>query len=300
MPAPDPQAAAPGQAKKSEQADAKAKAKAKRSATPAERQPAAKPAKATPTPAQKSEPKSARRSEQPSGSRGRSAEAHHHVIICHRTGSASNPYVVINIPWTAWTEAHSPHTGSHPDLDGRSDIMLKDPASRPGSKDGFTKASCGTPAPPPRAPVDGCPNLEGMQATVPAGMVKDAHGNCVAHAASVKSVTTTTAITVQQLETKSHSAAVKTAESSKAAARVTTETKAPVADVLRESTPAKKAANEQAGSGVLGAVASAPEAVAQTATSGTLPFTGLPLWVLALFGGSLIAAGLAVRRAARR
>ena len=29
--------------------------------------------------------------------------------------------------------------------------------------------------------------------------------------------------------------------------------------------------------GVLGAVASAPKAVAQTATSGTLPFTGLPL-----------------------
>ncbi len=77
-------------------------------------------------------------------SKGQSALAHHHVIVCHRTGSDSNPYVVINIPLTAWTNAHSPETGSHPVLNGRHDILLKDPASRPGSKDGFTKASCGS------------------------------------------------------------------------------------------------------------------------------------------------------------
>jgi hypothetical protein len=64
------------------------------------------------------------------------------VIICHRTGSDSNPYVVINIPWTAWSEAHSPDTGSHPTLNGRDDIMLQDPASGPGAKDGFTKEDC--------------------------------------------------------------------------------------------------------------------------------------------------------------
>jgi hypothetical protein len=73
-----------------------------------------------------------------SSGHGRSDEAHHHVIICHRTGSDSNPYVVINIPLTAW---HGGHT-THPDLNGRSDILLKDPASRPGSKDGFTKDDC--------------------------------------------------------------------------------------------------------------------------------------------------------------
>ena len=113
---------------------------------------------------------------------GRSDEAHHHVIICHRTGSASNPYVVINIAFTAWTEAHSPATGSHPALDGRTDILLKDPASGPGSKDGFTKAACGGTTPPPPPPpheTDVCPNIAGVQATVPAGMVLDAHGNCV-------------------------------------------------------------------------------------------------------------------------
>ena len=65
------------------------------------------------------------------------------MIICHRTGSLSNPYVVINIPYTAWLHAHSDTTGSHPDLNGNHDKLLKDPASRPGSKDGFTKGACG-------------------------------------------------------------------------------------------------------------------------------------------------------------
>jgi hypothetical protein len=74
---------------------------------------------------------------------GSSNDAHHHVIVCHRTGSASNPYVVLNIPWTAWSEAHDPDSGhAHPPLDGRVDLLLKDPASRPGSKDGFTAADC--------------------------------------------------------------------------------------------------------------------------------------------------------------
>ena len=73
-----------------------------------------------------------------SSGQGRSDEAHHHVIICHRTGSDSNPYVVINIPLTAW---HGGHT-THPIRNERKDILLKDPASRPGSKDGFTKEDC--------------------------------------------------------------------------------------------------------------------------------------------------------------
>lgn len=69
-------------------------------------------------------------------SRGRSAEAQHHVIICHRTGSATNPYVVINISVRGWLHGHR----THPPLDGRSDILLKDPA-RPGEKLGA--AACG-------------------------------------------------------------------------------------------------------------------------------------------------------------
>jgi hypothetical protein len=74
---------------------------------------------------------------------GSSNDAHHHVIVCHRTGSASNPYVVLNIPWTAWSEAHDPGSDhAHPPLEGRVDILLEAPASRPGARDGFTAADC--------------------------------------------------------------------------------------------------------------------------------------------------------------
>jgi hypothetical protein len=78
------------------------------------------------------------------------------VVICHRTGSEPNPYVVINIPWTAWTEAHDPASShAHPPLNGRVDIMLEDPASAPGAKDGFTADDCVTTGGPTGAPPSG-------------------------------------------------------------------------------------------------------------------------------------------------
>jgi hypothetical protein len=55
--------------------------------------------------------------------------AHVHVIICHRTGSLSHPYVVINISKSAWLEGHA----THPSLNGNDDILLKEGAS-PGEK----------------------------------------------------------------------------------------------------------------------------------------------------------------------
>jgi hypothetical protein len=86
----------------------------------------------------------------------RANEARHHVIVCHRTGSGSNPYVVLNIPWSAWSGAHDPSSShAHPPLQGRVDILLEDPASGPGAKDGFTRGSCSatvTVTPPPALP----------------------------------------------------------------------------------------------------------------------------------------------------
>jgi hypothetical protein len=91
-----------------------------------------------PKPAQPAQPANAAKPAQPpkpakaakpAPSSGKSHEAQHHVIICHRTGSTKNPYVVINVSVRAWLRGHQ----THPMLDGRVDHLLKDPA-KPGEK----------------------------------------------------------------------------------------------------------------------------------------------------------------------
>lgn len=329
-PAPAPQAAK-GQAKKAENA----KAKAPKQATP---KPAAAPGQAKKAEKQ-AEHKPAKAA---SPAQGRSAEAHHHVIVCHRTGSASNPYVVINIPLTAWSEAHSPDTGSHPDLSGRHDILLKDPASGPGTKDGFTKADCGAPAAPApavapattRQETGECPTTTTERVLVgvwhATGAVKDGQRKFVFISPSEKSahfdkheddvpvyeeraVTTSGERCEPVVVQTSAPPAVPPAEQPQpivptpagqtpapgTVGVLPAVAPAPAGEVLGAVSPTQTpAADEQPAGGVLGAVASAPAAIARTATSGNLPFTGLPLWLAALVGAGLLTAGLALRRSA--
>jgi hypothetical protein len=157
----------PGQAKKGTNgqgnghaANAQAKGKAKQGGAPVSRgnssHPAhpSHPAKLKPSHPAKLKPSHAVRSPQParpvapsrkpafaaSKGRGHEKTAHHKVLICHRTGSATNPYVVINVSINGWLNGHS----KHPSLDGRSDILLKDPAA-PGEKadPALVAARCG-------------------------------------------------------------------------------------------------------------------------------------------------------------
>jgi hypothetical protein len=76
---------------------------------------------------------------------GNSSVAHIHVILCHRTGSTKNPYVVINISKSAWLHGHT----THPALNGHDDILLKEGAA-PGEK--MPRSACGQQREEPTAP----------------------------------------------------------------------------------------------------------------------------------------------------
>lgn len=63
------------------------------------------------------------------------------VTFCHRTGSETNPYVVITTDDDAWNRAHSNVTGSHPTLNGNDDFIVPE---------GTTKDQCDAKNPPPK------------------------------------------------------------------------------------------------------------------------------------------------------
>lgn len=339
--APAPQAAQ-GQEKKAENAEQQAAKKAapKPAAKPAPIQ-AAKPATA-PGQAKKAEKQAEHKpAKAASESKGQSANAQHHVIVCHATGSTSNPYVVINIPLTAWNGGHSRH----------GDKLLKDPASRPGSKDGFDKAACGTPGPSSTQPqpsqtassVTGCPASTTTTERVLVGVkhytgavkngqrkfvvirpsLKSAHLNgkhaddepiyetrTVTRTASGENCATVTSTSNTSNTSDSSSSTQSSSQNSQSTASSVAGAQAPAGGVAGAVSPEQSAAGGVAGmvspivkkpkskpaGGVLGAIASAPRAIAEIAASGTLPFTGLSLWMAALIGAALLLAGLTLRR----
>jgi hypothetical protein len=161
---------------------------------------------------------------------------------------------------------------------------------------------------------DVCPNIAGVQGTVPAGMVKDAHGNCVTAAVAghtdlclnIAGVQTSVPVGMVRdahgncaAAATGHVAGSPQTPSPPHAAPVTGTGTAAELDAVTPSRGAEQTEDEQE-SGVLGATASAPQdSIAETATRGTLPFTGVPLWIVALMGAALLLGGFALRRTAQ-
>ena len=102
---------------------------------------------------------------------------HVDVLVCHNTGSSSNPYTDITVAVQSVDDANGLNGhGDHGDDIWESFVF--DGVTYPGQGDAsiFTEGTCDI-APPP--PTDVCPNLDGVQEEVPEGMVIDEEGNCV-------------------------------------------------------------------------------------------------------------------------
>lgn len=351
---------APGQEQKAEvqaqievrveakaEAAAEAKAESKGQQKKAEQQEAREEKKAEKAVAKAAKPDQAKAAKS-DGPHGQSALAHHHVIVCHRTGSDSNPYVVINIPMTAWLHAHAP--GGHPQLNGRDDILLKDPASRPGSKDGFSKSDCesraggatttGTTTGTTTTNAVACPGTTQTVTEQVGGYVmhktgseknpyviirpseSSAHydrskhpddiivagqtitktiqvaGDCSQTGGQTTTTTATTAAGGGGGTTTVSLAAQTTAQGQPASPGGSSPEASGVAGAVSPAQAGQAGQAAQPAGGVLGETAQAAQALGKTAASGTLPFTGIPLWVAALIGAALLAAGLTLRRSA--
>ena len=100
-------------------------------------------------------------------------ESDHKHTICHATGSESNPYVVITPSVSGVYHGHIAHQHSEDIIPpftykGKTYSQNWDAAGQTIYANGCR-----------RPPVDVCPNIAGVQTSVPSGMIKDASGNCV-------------------------------------------------------------------------------------------------------------------------
>jgi len=185
------------------------------------------------------------------------------VYVCHATGSATNPYVLIRISLNGWLSGHARHQ------DGR-DILLGD---KPGPcPTASTQSAAATTA----------PTTTGVTTTTAA-------------------TTTTTAATTTTTAAATTTTTSSTTTTTKAAASLRSSTSTPPppsgsGGVLGASKTLHAPSAHHAPGGVLGVA----KTLGTSATSGTLPFTGLRLWIFGVIALGLIGAGLAMRLVAGR
>jgi hypothetical protein len=187
-----------------------------------------------------------------------SSTAGEKVLVCHRTGSAKNPFVVISISINGWNNGHSKHAG---------DILLGPSTPGPHSHDAS------------RCVTGGTTSTTTTSTTTP---------STTSTTTTPSTTTTSTTSTTQSTTTTTSTSTSTTTPTTTTTGSSTTSTA--VGAVLGAQTG--KPSGTSGSGGVLGAIA-------HTATRGSLPFTGLPVWVPALVGLLLIGLGLALRRRGR-
>src|SRR3954471_13689704 len=108
-----------------------------------------------------------------------------HVVICHATGgSKGDGFVQIAPSASGVVKGHGDHEGDRDIVPPFTFSDKKGTDSSLAAGNNWTAANAAAYANGCRAaaapPADVCPNIEGVQTGVPAGMTKDASGNCAA------------------------------------------------------------------------------------------------------------------------
>ena len=124
-----------------------------------------------------------------------------HVVICHAIGGANGDRFIQIAPSAGVVYGHDGHEGdrdiippyTYVDNKGNKNTSLAGGNNWSGANITRYNQGCAQRAPhnPPEQPTDVCPNIEGLQSSVPTGLVKDASGNCVA---PIVTVTVTTPV----------------------------------------------------------------------------------------------------------
>ena len=233
------------------------------------------------------------------------------VFICHATGSDSNPYVLIHVSEHA-VKAHTRHQ------DGRDIVLGSSPGTCPGAStssntaelQGVEATSCTSDDNDQAKQHDDNgqgDDKNGQDRDQKAKAAKSDHedndddDNCPA-AASNSSQLNLSAVSESSNASLQNSNAASNSNSSNAAATSSnsapTKSKANRGHVLGavKALRAPKAGKPTANAGVLGTLAKIPSA----ATSGTLPFSGIRLWIFELVALGLIGLGVATRMLVRR